>query len=232
MAIPLHLAMTAAETLVDPLPENMAYMACHFASYGLGISNIPSRLPAGSMLILNDRIPIWNHDPVLVAQQLADTVAAFSCSTVLLDLQRPNEPKAAAVVTAVLKALPCPVGVSECYANDLDCPVFLPSPPPDMALAQHVAPWSGREIWLEAAPETIQITVDSNGADILCLPFQVPAEPWHLNSPCCCRYHSEVFDDRVVFTISRTQEEITALLAQAETLGITRAVGLYQQLGK
>ena len=232
MAIPLHLAMTATETFTDPLPEKIAYMACHFSSYGLGISNLPTRLPAGNMLILNDRIPIWNHEPAVVARQLAETVEEFSCGWVLLDFQRPNEPAAAAVAAEVLKALPCPVGISHCYAAEFDCPVFLPPPPPDMPLGRHIAAWAEREIWLEAALETLRITVDRSGAVTEFLPQQLPAEPFHRDEGCCCRYHAEISDDKVTFTLSRGKEDLTDLLNRAEDLGITRAIGLYQQLGK
>ena len=229
MAMPLHLAMTAAEAAQVPPPENMAYMACHFASYGLGLSNIPHSLPAGAMLILNDRIPIWNHEPSLVARQLADTVAEFGCASVLLDLQRPGDGRAEETVKAVLKTLPCPVGVSEWYAGDFPCPVFLSSPPPDMPLRKHIAPWQGREVWLEAAPETVRIRIDKGGATAETRPIQ-PLPDGFRDEKCCCRYTVEVLSDCAVFTLSRTEEELFLLLEEAECLGVTRAVGLYQEL--
>ena len=231
MAIPLYLAMTAAETMASPMPENMAYMACHFASYGLGISNIPTALPTGAMLILNDRIPLWEHDPVLIAKQLADTVAELSCGSVLLDFQRPENSKATAITKAVLEELPCPVGVSEHYAHDLNCPVFLSAPPPDIPLQRHILSWKDREIWLEAALETIEISVTQGGATVTSVPFQSPSEPSHRDKKCCCSYRTEISEDRAVFTLSRTPEDLHQLLCEAEKLGVTRAVGLYQQLG-
>ena len=232
MAIPLYLAMTAAEAAGDPLPENMAYMACHFASYGLGISNIPAELPPGAMLILNDRIPLWEHDPAVVATQLADTVAELSCGSVLLDFQRPDNPKTAAVTKAVLEALSCPVGVSEHYAGNFVCPIFLSAPPPDIPLQRHILSWKDREIWLEAALETIEISVSHDGAAVTPLPFQWPPEPHHRDEKCCCSYHVEVTESCAVFTLSRTPEDLQYLLTEAKKLGITRAVGLYQQLGQ
>lgn len=232
MAIPLYLAMTAAETRGASMPENMAYMACHFASYGLGLSNIPTELPPGAMLILNDRIPLWEHDPLLVAKQLADTVAACSCGSVLLDFQRSDTPGATAVAKAVSETLVCPVGVSEHYAGDLNAPVFLSAPPPDMSLPRHIAPWKGREIWLEAALETIEISVTQDGASVTPLPFQSLSEPYHRDKKCCCSYHTKISEDRAVFTLSRTLEDLQQLLCEAKKLGITRAVGLYQQLGQ
>ena len=140
MVMALYLAMTAAETAANPPPEHMAYMACHFASYDAGLSNIPTYLPDGALLILNDRIPVWEHDPDLVAQQLANAVTTLNCSGVLLDFQRPDCPRAAAIAAAIQTALSCPVGISEHYARELDCPVFLCAPPPDTPLERHIAP--------------------------------------------------------------------------------------------
>ena len=71
MALTLYLAMTAAELQnCRQIPEHIAWMACHFSPYSSGISNVPVQLPAGSVLILNDRIPPQGHDPELVARQL------------------------------------------------------------------------------------------------------------------------------------------------------------------
>ena len=230
MAIPLYLAMTAAETAGNPLPEKMAYMACHFASYGLGISNIPAALPTDAMLILNDLIPIWEHDPVLVARQLADAAAELRCSCVLLDFQRKDEPRAAAVARSVLDALPCPVGISEYYANGLECPVFLSAPAPDVPLERYLTPWKGRELWLEAALESLQITVSTTGSTPKPIPYAEPALPCHKDQRLCCSYHMELLEDRAIFTISRTKEDLFLLLEEAAAMGVTRAVGLYQQL--
>jgi hypothetical protein len=41
----------------------------------------------------------------------------------------------------------------------------------------------------------------------------------------------ELQQDQAVFTLGRTWEDLQKLLAQAEELGIQKAIGLYQQLG-
>ena len=230
MVIPLYLAMTAAEAAANSFPENPAYMACHFSSYGCGLSNLPRYLPEGALLILNDRIPLWGHDPQLVAQQLDSIVQAFSCCGILLDLQRPGDSAVDTVVETILDALPCPVGVSEHYAKDHTCPVFLSCPPPDIPLANHIAPWEGREIWLEAATETIEIAVTQTGSIVTPLPLQEPEALSHMDETACCRYHVQVLPDRAVFTLSRTEKELALLLEQAAGYHVTKAVGLYQQL--
>ena len=58
MAIAPFLAMTAAETRNHSvLPPKIAWMACHFSPYGLGLSNLPQRLPPHALLLLDDITP-------------------------------------------------------------------------------------------------------------------------------------------------------------------------------
>ena len=231
MALPCYLAMTAAEyTGAETLPEQVAWMACHFSCYGLGLSNSPQQLPEGSMVILNDRTPIHGHDPALIVQQLSALLEDLHPSCFLLDLQRPNVQATADLVNALTDALPCPVGVTEYYARELNCPVFLPPPPLHMPLDVHLAPWKGREIWLEIATEAEMITVTADGAQTESAesaPLEAPVfEDQRLH---CC-YHTTVKEDRAVFSLLRDKDHLPGLLEAAEALGVTQAVGLYQQL--
>ena len=99
MALPLYLAMTAAEIRENPfLPGNTAYMACHFSPYGTGLSNLPRDLPPESLLILNDRTPIRGHDPQQIRDQLAQAMAQFQCLGLLLDFQRAGNDETRALV--------------------------------------------------------------------------------------------------------------------------------------
>ena len=124
MAIVLHLAMTAAEFDTNPsLPGPIAWMACHFSPYGTGLSNLPSRLPEGSILILNDRTPVFGHSPERIASQLAEVAESLKCSGILLDFQRDGEAQTLAIATAIT-ALPYPVAVTPSYAKELDCGGF------------------------------------------------------------------------------------------------------------
>lgn len=232
MALPLYLAMTAAEFFAaESLPEKTAWMACHFSSYGLGLSNSPQQLPAGSMVILNDRIPIHGHDPDLIARQLNELLESLSPGCFLLDFQRPDIPETAAVVRVITDSLPCPVGITEHYIGELDCPVFLPPPPLHTTLEEHLKPWQGREIWLEIATETETITVTADGAEFeqhspITLETPIFEEP-RLH----CRYHTTVKEDHAVFSLLRDKAHIPGLLEKGKALGVTKAVGLYQQLG-
>jgi len=55
-------------------------------------------------------------------------------------------------------------------------------------------------------------------------------EPRHTDPALCCRYHIRVGENSAIFTLWRDWECLEMLLEQAEKLGVTRAVGLYQQL--
>lgn len=231
MALPVYLAMTAGEiSRCSQLPEQIAWMACHFSSYGLGLSNLPRDLPEGSILILNDRIPVQDHDPDLVAHQLRESAVNFNASGVLLDFQRPGDPRSAAIASVITQTLTCPVAVTESYAEELNCPVFLEAPRAYQPLESCIAKWDGRELWLEASYAPGTITVTQTGSQ-----YTEKADPpegltIHRDEPLHCSYCIRKTDESVDFYFRRTAEDLAALLEKAEKLGITHAVGLYQEL--
>ena len=229
MGLPLYLAQTRAEfTACSLLPNHFAWMACHFSPYGTGLCGLPPVLPADAMVILNDRIPPNRHDVAYILDQLAQ----INCGCFLLDFQQEGNAEIEALTRAILEAESRPVGVSPQYGQGLDCPVFLPPVPPDVLPEAHIAPWAGREIWLDAATEAVAVTVDARGshreqaslADSQPLPFTHDA--------LCCRYGTKLFSDRAVFTLQRTSEELPQLLEKAEALGVTAAISLYQEIKK
>ena len=230
MAFVLYLAMTAAEFHTDsPLPCPTAWMACHFSPYGTALSNLPSQLPKGSLLILNDRTPVYGHCPERIAQQLMEMAERFECSGILLDFQRPDEPQSQVIATAIA-SLPYPVAVTPQYAEKLDCAVFLPPPPMTTPLKTHLTPWQGREIWLEAALEQQSVRVDSAGCKVI--PWDGDSLPCpHTDELLHCTYRIEVHSDHIDFFLRRDEAQLRALLEEGEQLGISRFVGLYQQLG-
>lgn len=231
MALPLYLAMTAAEiSRAADLPAKTAYMACHFSPYATGLSGFPDSLPTGSMLIVNDRTPIQGHDPQLIARQLQSATQALEVDAVLLDFQRPGNPETTAVTEAILATLSCPVGVSEYYAKGLDCAVFLAPPALDCLLKKHISVWKGRELWLEAALDSACITLTEEGSRYTPLfPPETP-QPSHHEPQLHCRYHISLTDNTACFTLFRTPQDLSSLLEEASRLGVTRAVGLYQEL--
>ena len=231
MALPLYLALTAAEFQnCSHLPEHTAWMACHYSPYGLGLSNIPSQLPEEAMVILNDRTPPQGHDPELIVRQLRELADVLHYKYILLDFQRPGLPENTAVAKALVAAALCPIGVSELYARELDAPVFLPPVPPHVPLREYLAPWQGREIWLEAALGGEVITVTEKGSSRSPLASMEVPETAQEDPVLHCHYHIRTFDNHIDFTLWRTEDDLSKLLQQAEDLGISKAVGLWQEV--
>ena len=229
MEIPLYLAMTAGEfSAGTPLPPNIAWMACHFSSSGEGLSNIPSRLPARSLLILDDSIPIANHRAEIVAEQLSRAVETLKPDGILLDFQRPEIARTEALVTEILSAIPCPVGVSHHYAKKLSCPIFLPPLPAHQTPEDYLSPYAGREVWLEVAPVWETVTVTESGSRY-CPADPLPPGP-HRDEALYCHYGARVLEDKIIFSLCRTREDIEKMLG-CKNPGLTRAIGLYQELG-
>lgn len=229
MPIPRYLAITPAEMAENsPYPPDIAWMACHFSPYDRGLSNLPRWLPPDSLLILNDQTPIAGHDPELIAAQIEACVSNCSCAGVLLDFQRPDDSQTEALVQ-YLQQLPCPVAVSEPYARFTQGIVSLPPPPADVAINTYLTPWAGQEIWLEMGLEIQQLILTEQGAESTTLPFWDRPDAGFPDVNLHCHYRADCAGDRAVFTLWREPEDWKQLLAEAEALGVTAAVGLYQE---
>jgi hypothetical protein len=217
--------MTEAEIRsASVLPRNLAYMACHFSPYGTGLVNIPERLPPGSLLIVNDRVPVMEHDPQKVTKQLSDAVNRLRAFGVLMDLQIPDNPRTAQIVKCVTSALTCPVGVSEAYADKLTCPIF-GAPPIYRALADYK---KSRPLWLDAFQETALLTVTSTGCTVS--QGEVLSDESFFDETLQCKYQYTIQKNSALFCLSRQVEQMQGYLRHAEANGIEVAVGLYQQL--
>lgn len=229
MAIPCYLALTAAEFInAEILPEKCAYMACHFSCYGTGLSNLPQSLPAGSIIILNDRTPADRHDPEQIRSQMQALVEQHSPAGVLLDFQRPGIPLTQEISRILADTLPCPVAVTLPYAQALSCPIFLAPPPLHKPLKDYIVPYQDREVWLELATETARYIINSEGCVIEQAEDTTLLEPVLSDEAAFCRYHIDVGADRAEFTLQRTVQELTDMLSSDCT--ITKTFGLYQQL--
>lgn len=211
--------------------QNLAWMACHFSSYGQGLSNLPESLPPGSLLMVDDRNPIQGHDPSQVVQQLEDCVSKYQCAGVLLDFQRPGSGEGEAMVNYLESHLSCPLGVSSLYGAGRKSAVCLPPPPCHVPLKAHLAPWPGREIWLELAMEGETISLTKAGAKFAPFaPTQQKAPFWE--PAVHCQYAIALEDHQARFTLWRTREDLETLEQEAQTLGVTRTLGLWQELGE
>ena len=227
MVLPLYLALTAAEfAFCSSFPEKLAWMACHFSPYGTALSNLPPKLPESAMVILNDRTPIHGHDPKSILCKLGE----LKPHLLLLDFQQQEVEETAHLADFLVKNMDCPVGVTHWYGERLDCPVFLPPVPPDVAVSDYLAPWQGREIWLEAALAGITYTVTANGSTAAPLPH--PPKDGLADKDLHCHYKIEEYISRVEFYLYRTPEDLQSLLKDAKSHGVTTAVGLYQELGE
>ena len=232
MPIPHYLAMTGAEMAGNSVfPHHTAWMACHFSPSGTGLSNLPRWMPAGSVLILDDSTPIHDHDPERIGAELGGCMERLQCAGLLLDFQRPGEEQTRALTDYLCHALPCAMAVAEPYADGVDCGIFVPPIAPDETMASQLARWRGREIWLDTTMAGVEMILTEKGVT------SAPLSPWeHPESGLedrrlHCRYQISLDSDRAVFTLWRTMEDIAAQLEEAEALGVTAAVGLYQEFG-
>ena len=230
MAIPLFLAMTGAQfQSCSVKPAYIAWMGCHFSPYGAGLSNLPPALPSGSAVMVNDRIPICGHRKELIAQQLQQITEQLPCSGIVLDFQRTGEEETARLARYLVSALSCPVAVSDHYAKELDCPVFLSPCPHHVPLSSYLQPWKGRSLWLDLASDAETITLTRTHSRIHPLPLGELPEGGHSDSLLHCHYSIESRQNQAQFTLWRTKEDRKALAREAEDLGAEAPVGLYSE---
>ena len=223
----VYLAVTQRE-MEEFLPKNVAYLSCHFSSSGKGLSNLPQRLPENSLLLLDDSMPVYGHEPALVAAQLCDLVEVFSPKAVLLDFQRGWNAETEEMARSILGSVPCPVAVTEAYAKALSCPVFLSAPAADVGIRKHLSPWLKQGVFLELAPCGVKIEMTKDGCKKA--PFRAQTQLPLYDEKLRCHYDVEVLAHKAVFTLTRTGPDLAALAEEAYRLGALGTVGLYQEL--
>ena len=219
----LYVAMTGVEAeRCEALPPHIAWMACRFSSYDRGLTNRPGNLPAGSVIIVDDQVPIDDHDPAIIEAQLKELIERFQPAGILLDFQRPGGD----AMVKQLATLPCPTAVSELYAEGLDNPVFL-SPRPLFQSLDHL--WPGREKWLDVPLCNQAVTLDAQGPTISgWLPYE-PVDGFY-HEKLAVRYKIRQLGNQAEFTLSRGPEQLEAFTEQAKSFGITRFFCLYREL--
>lgn len=225
----VFLAQTGGE-MEGFLADNVAYMACHFSPYGKGLSNLPDMLPKGSILLLDDSTPPDGHDSKVVETELKALIERVGIAAVLLDFQGEILSESLDMARHLTNALPCPVAVTEGYAKELGCPVFLSPTPVNMAISDHIERWLPQGVYLEIAPMATCFTVTEKGCTSLPLHCieALPLADERLH----CHYNVEVFPDRAVFTLCRTKDDLNTLVRDAKRLGVLGTVGLYQELSQ
>lgn len=232
MPTDLYLAMTGAEmTSNTPLPPRIGWLACHFSPSGPGLSNLPKALPPRSLLILDDSTPFSGHDPEVIREQLKEVISILEIDSVLLDFQRPKDSTVAYLTQILQTALPCPVAAPADYGTN-DSPIFLPPCPPNQLLSEYLIPFRGREIWLEAALNGIRLTITEKGCSKETITFPNVQDFPHVDERLHSHYCIEQVKDSLIFSLQRTRDDLQGLLNEAEHMGVTRAVGLWQELKK
>lgn len=227
MGLPHYLAMTPEEFATSSsLPEHIAWMSCRFSPDGNGLMQVPTTLPTGSILVLDDAISPKGHAPAQIAEQLKPVLKGV-CG-LLLDFQKPDNPETATLAKALVQLQLCPTGVSEPYAQALDCPVFLPPVPLHRSVEEYLAPYAGREIWLDTTPAGEIIRITPEGVEYL---PDGAAQPGtlHPDSLLHCHYRTTVTEHDICFSLFRTVSDEADFLKTAAELGVTRTFGLYQE---
>lgn len=231
MFLPIYLAMTSQEIAhFEDISSTLCYMSCHFSSSGTGLFNLPDHLPPHSLLCIDDSTPIINHDPKSVCKQIHDIIGNQYIDGILLDFQRQENPITQKIIEAILDHIHCPVAVSHIYAKEYTCPVFLPPLPLRTTLSDYLSPWSGRDIWLEIGTDKQMATVTSDRfavEDIQDLPNDCP---YYKEASLLCHYSTHIKPDRITFYLHRTAEDLMELQLQAQRMGVSKFVGLWQQL--
>ena len=229
MAIACYLAMTAAEfSACNNLPAHVGWLACHFSPSGPGLSNLPKNLPPQSLLIIDDSTPFHEHQSDVILRQLQEIISALDVHAVLLDFQRPSTPDVQKLVAVLQEQLSCQVLAPPQYVTD-HSPLFVPPCPLNIPLEKHLAPYQGREIWLDVAPLPVQITVTEKGTATQLLQIDQFQNTFHREPTLHCNYHIAVYDDRVEFSLTRDSQALQCWLEKAQALGVAATVGLYQE---
>ncbi len=229
MALELYLAMTESEIREKSAPlTRIAWLTEGFHRETGELEGISALCPEGAMLTVTDGGGLDGVEPDAAIQTLLKAVEDYQCESILLDFQRPGSQAAAELTKKIVSAVTCPVGVSEAYAVEGGA-VFLPPVPVDIPVEEYLSPWQGREIWLELSLEGKCATVGES--EVSWQPLCEPVSPPHEEEVLCCHYSLKTGEHEAVFTLSRTGEDMKKLMARAEAFGVTRAVGLFQELG-
>ena len=204
MVLPLYLAMSAVEFRTIPRPAFLV----------LEDSRMP---PPGVLPVVTDAFQVDRQFLLRLCQ---------GREGLLLDFEHPPSADA----HELIQGLPCPAAAPPGYSDD--GPVFLPPPPLHVPLEEYLSPWTGREIWLEAALQKQVVTVTAEGTEFSPVSFYGELSGGFYTEALCCRYTQKFTEDRAVFTLFDTPETLKRKLDHAADLGVTRAVGLYLELGE
>ena len=146
-----------------------------------------------------------------------------------MDFQQQDVKQLQELAVHLTSALPCPVAAPPRYAKTLNGPVFLPPCPLHTHLEEYIAPWRGREIWLDLALDSTVVTLTPDGfRESVFLPDPIPDIGFE-DSSLHCHYKIETENHSARFTLWRTKADLKMLTQEAYDLGIKLTVSLYQE---
>lgn len=226
MGIPQYLAKTERETLLYPDDAGpIAWLGCSFGKNGL--TGLPEVLPAGSLLVLDDSVPMADQSIPDIADALQQTLAKFSCCGLLLDFQQQGCAQQRTLAEYLAAHLSHPIAAPQEYAPK-GCALFVPPVPPEIPIETYLAPWAGREIWLDMALSVRTLHLTAAGCSVSDDAESDPTGDFYDESLCCV-YRIQKTDDGFLFRLARDHRCTRALLDRAAGLGVTAAVGLWQE---
>lgn len=231
MIFPVYLAITAQEfTHFRELSSTLCYMACHFSLSGEDLSNLPISLPANTIVCIDDSTPIANHNVEVVTRQINALVETHHPCGILLDFQRPDNPRALDMIKSIISCVNCPVAVSHIYASKFQCPVFLPPLPYRLTIEEYLKPWVNREIWLELGTDMEMAIITEDAFSIEHI-YDTPENHYFLDDPSLlCHYCINVKQDHIALYFQRTKTDLEQIQRAAKKLGVSKFIGLWQQL--
>ena len=228
MGIPQYLAMTDSEIAANAhIPPQLARMGCHFSEDGL--AGLPQTLPGGTLLVLDDRVPMAAQDPGRILSQLSKALEKFACTGLLLDFQQEKNEPQQELVRLLARKLTVPLAAPPAYAAE-GCRLFLPPVAADQTIEETLHPWAGKRIWLDTAPAAVRLDLTKQGCTRTPLP-RVPKPGRFEDANLCCRYSIAAVTDGFQFALYRDRSCIPPLLERAAELGAELAVGLWQEWG-
>ncbi len=214
-----YLAVTEKE--IGNISGPVAWMACRFAQKHPGLDNLPSRLPEGSLIILDDLQPISGHSPARIARQLETLCRQHRPAGILLDLQRKKTPQAMQMVKALLQIQETPIALTAEYAREFSCPVLVTAPM-HQKLQQVIAPWKNREIWLDIPMG--QVTIRQGK---LTDEKATHTGNYQWDRFLCCGYAKTGQD---TYALCRNKAMLPKILEEAARLGIPKALLLASEI--
>ena len=239
MSIPLYFAMTAAEFSTAPaMPPRIAWMAMHFSVSGSGLSSRPHRLPPGSLVLLDDQTPWCGHSLEAVCQEATDVLLRTGAAGLLLDFERPPTEETLRLSSCLAQCsreAGCSIGMPPDYLDSsAGAAVFLPPLPCHCPPEQVLEPFRGHEIWLEAAASGCRVALGPEGPALmpenpLLLAAEAEGLPAFTDPHLHCRYYSHPAIAGIELALYDTWETLTSKLEHCQALGVTLAVGVWQQ---